>query len=223
MPIILATAGFVGLSALSGWLATKEFSAAKARSETRAVRAREGDARLRALLSLCESNGLEEEVTEEIAKRMSIGRVGRILAHVVNDVKNLRGPVFSDDEAEFISTMRQVVREMERKGMRPSHITEWKYLVTVAVLTPTEHEVISMGALHGETRSHILEECAAIKAGPGVFDLLSGSCQLHEWWKGHWHQKPGQAMRSLHPEEAVPLSLNGRAPSSGRSLQPQRQ
>lgn len=166
---------------------------------------REGDARLEALLALCATAGASPAFVNEAKGRMERGRVGRVLAHVVEEVKAERTASFVNDESEFLSAMRKVAETMKNMGMRPAHIAEWKYLVTVAVLTPTEDELIAMSARESQTRATQIAVADAIKRGPTLLDYVTGNCSWSEYSHGCYIRKDGQMSRLVGEAPHMPI------------------
>ena len=213
MPVLLLAASALGGSLLAGRLVYQEFKSCVTTTRRSAMRrkaySRKGDAMLRALMDLCVVNGLALSEAKDMSDMLVDGRIGVNLVQIVNEVKNRRGAVFTSEEAEFHSTMRTVVEKMDSHKMRPAHIAKWKYLVTVAVLTPTSEEIEQAAARTSETRREMLSDYAAVQAGPGFREFLFGGCTYSEWRAGSWAREAGQAIACLEPEAPVPRTLRG--------------
>lgn len=151
-----------------------------------------GDKKLYALLKMCESADVPEVVLKDAAERMEKGRIGRVLTHVVEAVKAKRSPCFEPDRAELMSAIRMAAEVMRDMNMRKTHIAEFKYLVGVAALTPTDAELDAIAAMSSDIRREQIDVANALarRCKPSLLDLLMGRVSLTEWRGGPPGRQP---------------------------------
>lgn len=192
LAVLLAkwVAGAAGTGALgyTGWKVTSWIHSALAEAGDEDITRQlvvEGDARLASLMATCMAEGLTDEQAAENTYRITKGRVGRKLVHIVNELKSEIGEAawFDHSMANRLAVSERVKRRLRAiPNMRKDQIVSIGLLVTAAVMTPSAEELANLNAFEGShARAAHRQVLRSAGAGPKLWQVALGKVSWTQW------------------------------------------
>lgn len=227
----VAGAASAGTLGYSGWKVTSWIHSRLAEAGDEDITRQlvvEGDARLASLMASCMAEGLTDEQAAENTYRITKGRVGRKLVHIVNELKSEIGEAawFDHSLVNRLAVSERVKRRLRAiPNMRKDQIVSISLLITAAVMTPSAEELANLGTLEGSHAKAAHRQVLRMAgARPKLWQVMLGQVTWTHWMFGTYGASASDARSRIDFGEFTPGDVQDRGgPQPGPALpEPQR-